>query len=116
MAMILANILRDQEGKKEAESKGISVSNLNAILKIYVSKYGVIFEQSTTRKGKDHDGGTLRTYDIKVDDTETLDDLFNKYNEAKSSGVFSYLNIKIDERYNLEKFEIVTTGSEDEQK
>lgn len=112
MAMCISNILRDVDGQKEAEQKGLSVSNLTAILKIYVAKYGMIFEQETKRPTKEHEGGTLKTFDIKIDDTELIDDTINKYNEAKASGIFSSLKLIIDEHYDLQKIEIVTKTQE----
>jgi len=114
MAMCISNILRDQEGKKEAEAKGLSVSNITAILKIYVAKYGLIFEQTTTRKTKEHGGGTARTFDIDIDDTEIINDFISKYNEAVANGIFSSIRLVIDEHYDLQKIQVVTSDTQDQ--
>ncbi len=72
----------------------------------------MLFEQESKKGSTQHEGETVRTIDIKVNDTELLIETFRLFNEAVANGTFSYLNVIIDEHYDLQKFEIVTKTQE----
>jgi hypothetical protein len=114
-AMILSTTLRDVDGKKQADAQGLSISNLTPILKIYVAKFGNIFDTKTSGAKGEHTKERSRTYSIKVDDIELIDKTFELYHEAKANDVFSFIKIIIDESYNLQKIEIVTSDQESEE-
>ena len=107
ISMTCAVLMRYPEGKKEAEQKGFTINNMNAILKIYASKYGDLIPKKEGGSTS-HSGANARTYNIDIDDTDIIDEFIREYTQTRTEGTFSKLRLIIDEHFDLQKIQVMT--------